>query len=98
MSQETTTSDFWGTLMRWIVALAASAVDLSRHDGARPLSATRVASSLRMFARAIEVSHATAPRSLSQLRRRALLGSSVRPWTLAGLGLPSASPPSATPT
>jgi len=98
MSRETTTANFWGTLVRWIAALVAPAVDLSRHDGDRPLSATRVVAPLPVLSRELETSDAAAPRSVPTLRRRARLGAGVRPWTLAGFGLPPSSPPSATPT
>jgi hypothetical protein len=98
MSQETTVANFWGTLVRWIVALVAPVVDLSRHDGDRPLSATRVVAPLRVLSRNLEASVAAAPPSAPALRRRAWLGSGVRPWTPAGFGLPPCSPPSATPT
>jgi hypothetical protein len=94
MSRETTTADFWGTLMRWIVALAASVVAFPCQAGTRPVFAPRVA------APASEEVPGTspAPRSVSVLRWRAWLRSSVRPWTLAGFGLPSSSPPSTAPT
>ena len=98
MSRETTTINFWGALARWIVALVVPAVDLSRHDGNRPLSATRVVAPLRVLSRNLETADAAAPRSVSALRRRAFLGSGVRPWTPAGFGFPPFTPPSATPT
>ena len=71
MIRETTTADCWGTLMRWIVALAASTVALPGLGGARPVPASRDASLLRMFSRELAVLIVAAAHSLGHRPRSA---------------------------
>jgi hypothetical protein len=108
MNRKTTTADYWSTLVRWVVALAASAVDLLGHAVGRPSRAARPvtvpAASPRELSRrlaasdASDTSDATAPRPVRAVRRRAQPSSRSLLGSLAGFALPPSSPPSAATT
>jgi hypothetical protein len=108
MNRETITTDFWGTLVRWIVALAASVVDLLGHAVGRPSRAARPvtvpAASPRELSRGLaaadasDANDATAPRPVRAVRRRAQPSSRSLLGSLAGFALPPSSPPSAATT
>ena len=104
MSRETT-ADFWGTLMRWIVALVTSATPvaaLSGHDGTRPTLAPQLGVPARQEVLQEVLQEvpgsSRAARSVPVVPSRAWAGSGVCLWTLAGFGLPLFSRPSARPT